>query len=157
MKMDNETREQRQTKLDARVAELRALADRKEAEANRIHGSVNKDGAFWTQPAYGNAAGRAFAAQRDRARSKLEKAAAIYNEAKELRSQADSMEARGVRMAGDAAAEREEAIASADFVVGQSVSTLYGVRKVVKVNAKSILIEGAFKPISVPKHLATAA
>lgn len=155
--MANETREQRQARIDAKVADLRARADAKEAESNALHGAVNKDGAFWTQPAYGNAGGRAFSRQRDRARSKLEKAATIYNEAKELRAQADAMEARGARMAGDAATEREEAIASADFSVGQMVSTLYGIRKVVKVNTKSILIEGAFKPISVPKHLATAA
>lgn len=155
--MANETREQRQARIDARVAELRARADAKEAESNRLSGTVNRDGAFWTQPAYGNAGGRAFAAQRDRARAKLEKAASIYNEAKELRAQADAMEARGARMAGDAAAERDDAIASADFAVGQFVSTLYGVRKVVKVNAKSILVEGSFGPLKVEKHLAQAA
>ena len=66
------------------------------------------------------------------------------------------MEARGARMAGDAAAEREETIAAADFAVGQMVRTLYGVRKVVKVNAKSILIEGSFGPLKVEKHLADA-
>lgn len=155
--MANETRKQRQARIDAKVADLRARAAAKEAESAALHGTVNKDGAFWTQPAYGNAGGRAFARQRDRARSKLEKAAAIYNEAKELRSQADTMEVRGARMSGDAAAEREEAIASADFEVGQLVSTLYGVRKVVKVNAKSILIEGSFGPLKVEKHLAEAA
>lgn len=155
--MAQETREQRQTRIDAKVADLRSRADAKEAESNRIHGSVNKDGAFWTQPAYGNAGGRAFARHRDAERNKLMKAAALYNEAKELRSRADAMEARGARMAGDAAAEREEAIASADFQVGQMVNTLYGVRKVVKVNAKSILIEGSFGPVKVEKHLAEAA
>lgn len=150
------TREQRQVKLDARVAELRARAAAKEVESNALHGTVNKDGAFWTQPAYGNAGGRAFSRQRDRARSRLEKAAGIYNEAKELRSRAEAMEARGVRMAGDAAAEREEAIAASEFAVGQSVKTLYGVRKVVKVNAKTILVEGSFGPLKVEKHLAEA-
>lgn len=155
--MTTETREQRQAKLDARVAELRAMANAKEAQSEALHGSVNKDGAFWTQPAYGNSGGRAFAAQRDRARAKLERAASIYNEAKELRSQADAMEARGVRMAGDAAAERDEAINSAEFAVGQLVDTLYGVRKVVKVNAKSILVEGSLGPLKVEKHLARAA
>lgn len=152
-----ETREQRQARIDAKVAELRARADAKEAESNRLHGTVNKDGAFWTQPAYGNAGGRAFARRRDAERRKLEKANNLFTEAKALRDTADAMEARGARMAGDAAAEREAKIAAADFEVGQMVRTLYGVRKVVKVNRKTILIEGGERPISVPKHLAEAA
>ncbi|WMT90104.1 hypothetical protein [Pelagibacterium sp. H642] len=151
-----ETREQRQARIDAKVAELRARADAKEAESNRLRGSVDDDSTFWTQPAYGNAAGRAFAARRERERSKIVKAGNLYMEAKALRETADSMEARGARMAGDAAAEREAAIAAADFKVGQMVRTLYGVRKVVKVNRKSILIEGGMSPVSVPKHLAEA-
>lgn len=152
-----ETREERQAKLNARVAELRARADSKEAEANRIRGSVNSDSAFWTQPAYGNAAGRSFARNRDRERSRIIKAGEIAAEAKALRDGADAMEVRGVRMAGDAAAEREEAMAAADFMVGQLVKTIYGVRSVVKVNTKTILIEGSFGPIRVEKHLAQAA
>jgi hypothetical protein len=152
-----ETREQRQARVDARVAKLRQQAAAKEAESNRLHGTVNQDSAFWTQPAYGNAAGRAFSRHRDAERNKLIKAGKIAAEAKELRDRADAMEARGARMAGDAAVEREEAIAASDFAVGQMVNTLYGTRKVVKVNAKSILIEGSFGPLKVEKHLATAA
>lgn len=152
-----ETREERQARIDSRVAEFRARAAAKEAEANRLHGTVNKDSAFWTQPAYGNAAGRSFARSRDRERGKLIKAGQIAQEAKEIRMRADAMEARGARMAGDAQAEKEAAIAASDFRVGQMVETLYGVRKVVKVNAKSILIEGAFGPLKVEKHLAHAA
>lgn len=150
----NETREQRQARLDARVARLRADADEKEARAARIDGSVIQDRGFWTQPSYRNGSGRASSRARDRERSKLTKAAELYAEARELRATASALEAGGVRMAGDAAAEREAAIAAADFSVGQLVKTLYGVRKVVKVNAKSILIEGAFGPIRVEKHLA---
>lgn len=41
MNAETETREQRQAKIDARVAELRAQADAKEAEANRLHGTVS--------------------------------------------------------------------------------------------------------------------
>lgn len=152
-----EIREQRQAKIDAKIADLRARADEKEAQSNRLHGTVNQDGAFWTQPAYGNAGGRAFARHRDRERNKLIKAGALAAEAKELRDRAAAMEARGARMSGDAEAEKEAAIAASDFAVGQMVKTLYGVRKVVKVNAKSILIEGAFGPLKVEKHLAEAA
>lgn len=153
-----ETREQLQIKLDARVAELRAQADVKSAEADRIHSTVNSDSAFWTQPAYSNAAGRSFARQRDRERSKVQKAAQIAMEAKELREKAASMEARGVVMAGDAAAQREAVIASTDVQVGQVVdTTFYGLRKVLKVNKKSVLVEGGIAPIKVEKNFIRAA
>ena len=77
-------------------------------------------------------------------------------EAKDLRDRASVMEAHGARMAGDAEAERAAIIAASDFRIGQTVRTLYGDRKIVKVNAKSLLIEGAFGPIRVEKHLAEA-
>lgn len=149
-----ETRERRQARIDAKVADLRARANAKEAESNRLHGAVNQDGAFWTQPAYGNAAGKAFARHRDRERNKLIKAGALAAEANELRERANAIEARGARMAGDADAERNAKIAASDFRVGQTVRTLYGDRRIIKVNAKSLLIEGAFGPIRVEKHLA---
>ncbi len=149
-----ETREQRQARVDARVADLRARADEKEAASNRLHGTVNNDSAFWTQPAYGNAGGRAFARHRDRERSKLIKAGALAAEAKELRDHADAMERRGARMAGDADAERAAKVAALEFRVGQTVRSLYGERRIVKVNAKSLLLEGAFGPIRIEKHLA---
>lgn len=154
----NETREQRQARIDAKVSALRARAAAKEAESDRLHGIVdaNTDSAFWTQPAYGNAAGRSFARERDREREKLLRAGKLYGEAKALRERADAMEAKGARMAGDAAAERETAIASSSFTVGQMAKTLYGVRKIVKVNAKTILVEGSFGPLRVEKHLAEA-
>jgi hypothetical protein len=151
-----ETREQRQARIDAKVADLRRRADEKEAASNRLHGTVNNDSAFWTQPAYGNAGGRAFARHRDRERNKLIKAGQLAAEAKELRDHADTMEKRGARMAGDTDAEREAKVAASDFRVGQIVRSLYGDRKVVKVNAKSLLLEGAFGPIRIEKHLAEA-
>lgn len=152
-----ETREERQAKIDARVAELRAQADRKEAEANRIRGAVNDDPAFWTQPAYGNAAGRSFARSRDRERSRIIKAGEIAAEAKALREQADAMKKRGAVMAGDAAAEREAKIAATEVQVGQIVNTIhFGPRKVLKVNKKSVLVEGSFGPLKVEKHFIAA-
>lgn len=151
-------REELQTKLDRRIAELRAQADIKQAEANRLHSTVNSDSAFWTQPAYSNAAGRAFARQRDRERSKVMKASAIAQEAKDMREKADAMEKRGVVMAGDAAAEREAKIASTEVQVGQIVNTVhYGLRKVLKVNAKTVLVEGSFGPLKIEKHFVRAA
>lgn len=152
-----ETREQRQAKIDARVAELRAQADVKEAEANRLHGTVTKDGAFWTQPAYGNAAGRSFANHRNRERSKLIKAGQIAQEAADLRQEANLMEARGAVMAGDAAAERAAKVASVEVTVGQMVNTIhFGLRRVLKVNAKTVLVEGSFGPLKVEKNFLSA-
>lgn len=151
------TREQRQAKLEAKVAELRARADAKDAEANRIRGNVNDDPAFWTQPAYGNAAGRAFARSRDRERARVVKADELAAEAKALRDRADDMEKRGAVMAGDAAAEREAQIASVEVKVGQVVNTIhFGPRKVLKVNKKTVLVEGSFGPLKVEKHFIAA-
>lgn len=148
-----ETREARQSQVDKRVADLRARADAKEAEAKRLRGSVNDDPAFWTQPAYGNAAGRSFARQRDRDRNRIIKAGVIAAEAKELRERADAFEARGAVMAGDAAAAREAKIAAATVTVGQVVNTVhYGPRKVLKVNKKTVLVEGSFGPLKVEKQ-----
>lgn len=148
-----ETREDRQAKIDARVAELRRRASAKEAEAARVRGAVNDDPAFWTQPAYGNAAGRSFSRSRDRERNRIIKAGQIAAEAKALREKADAMEARGAVMAGDAKAERLAVVESTEVRVGQLVNTtFYGVRKVLKVNAKSVLVEGAFGPLKVEKN-----
>ena len=148
-----ETREQRQARVDRRVAELRAQAADKETQAERLRGSINGDSAFWTQPAYSNNAGRSFARSRERERSKIIKAGQIYAEAKELRDQANVMEARGAVMDGDAAAAREAKIASVQIEVGQVVNTVhYGLRKVLKVNAKSVLVEGSFGPLKVEKQ-----
>jgi len=156
--MAAETREQRQIKVDARVADLRARADRRQAESNRLSDGANRDSAFWTQPAYGNAAGRAFARSRDRERSKIIKAGKLAAEATELRARADVMESRGAVMAGDAAAERVAKIEATEIAAGQFVdTTFYGVRKVLKVNKVSVLVEGAFGPLKVEKQFLRAA
>jgi hypothetical protein len=155
--MSTETREERQAKITARVAELRAAADKKNAEANRILGNVITDYAFWTQPAYGNAAGRSFARQRDRERAKRDKACEIHAEAEALRTKADAMESRGAVVAGDAQSRREKIIASVEVQAGQIVNTtFYGLRKVLKVNAKSVLVEGSFGPLKVEKQYVRA-
>lgn len=152
------TREQRQARIDARVARVRANAAAKQALADKLSGDVNNDPAFWTQPAYGNRAGRAFAHARDRARAKMFKAAEIAAEAKRLRDAADAMERRGAVMAGDAAVVRAEAVAACEVAVGQIVDTThFGLRKVVKVNRATVLVEGAFGPLKVEKQFIRAA
>lgn len=149
----NVTRAERQAKIDARVAELRRRAESKEAEASRIRGTVNNDYAFWTQPAYGNAAGRAFARQRERERNRVIKAGEVAAEAKALRDKADAMKKRGAIMAGDAEVERQEKISATEVAVGEVVdTTFYGLRKVLKVNAKTVLVEGSFGPLKVEKN-----
>lgn len=156
-KIMNDTREERQTKIVARVADLRSQADAKDAEANRVRGAVNDDPAFWTQPAYTNAAGRSFSRQRDRERNRILKAGELAAEATELRNRADAMEKKGAVMAGDASRERQAKIAATEVCVGQTVQTIhYGARKVLKVNKKTVLVEGSFGPIKVEKHFIVA-
>jgi hypothetical protein len=153
MEMDMSDRATKEAALVARVAEIRAQAATKQADADRLSGNVNRDSAFWTQPAYGNAAGRAFARSRERERNKLIKAGEIAAEAKELREKADIMERRGVVMAGDVDAARDAKVASLEVSVGQVVdTTFYGLRKVLKVNAKSVAVEGAFGPLKIGKE-----
>lgn len=150
-------RKTREAQLAARVGEIREQAARKQAEADRLGGTINNDSAFWTQPAYGNAAGRAFARSRERERNKSIKASEIAAEAKALADKADSMERRGVVMAGDADAARDAKIAETEVAVGQIVeTTFYGRRKVTKVNAKTVLVEGAFGPLKVGKEFVRA-
>lgn len=147
----------RQAKVDARVKGLRQQADELEAKSEAMRGAVSPDSAFWTQPAYGNAAGRAFARSRDRERTRIIKAGELLARAKDLRLKADTMEARGAVIAGDAAADRDAKASAVSVAVGQMVDTVhYGRRKVLKVNAKSVLVEGAFGPLKVDRHFIQA-
>lgn len=148
-----ETRAQRQGRIDTRVAELRARAATKQATADRIFAASNQDHAFWAQPACGNAAGRAFARHRDRERNRLAKAASLAAEATELRERADALAARGAVVAGDAKSAREAQIAVCDVSVGDMVDTAhFGLRRVLKVNTKTVLVEGSFGPLKVEKQ-----
>lgn len=151
-------RSEREIDLAAHIGAIRDRAAHKQAAADRISGATNNDPAFWTQPAYGNAAGRSFARSRDRERAKLLKAAEVAAEARALRDQADATERRGVVMAGDAAKSRAAKITSVEVSVGAVVdTTFYGNRKVLKVNAKSVLVEGAFGPLKIGKEFVRVA
>lgn len=147
-------RETRQAAIDARVAELNAQADAKEASANRLRGNVNDDSAFWTQPAGTNASGRAFARHRDAERGRIIKAGALYSEAVALRAKAAGMADRGAIVAGDAKTARAARTSAVIVAVGQIVdTTFYGRRTVLKVNAKSVIVEG---PIKIEKQFIRA-
>lgn len=149
-------RADRQAQVEQRIAHLRSNAAAKFAEAERIHASVNDDPAFWTQPAYSNAAGRAFARNRDRERARIQKSAQIAVEAEELAKKASRMEERGAVMAGDAERAREAVIASCEVKVGDLVdTTLYGIRRVLKVNRKTVAVEGGAAPLTVCKSFIT--
>lgn len=147
------TREERQSVRDARAARIRAKADALASQADKLAALQNRDPAFSTQPVQNNAAGRAFARQRAASRRKFDREMSLRNEAARLASEASRLETTPVRVKGDAAAEKERHAASLDVRVGDTVRTVYGDRRVAKVNAKSIVIEGFTGQIRVEKHL----
>lgn len=147
------TREERQIIRDARAARMRTKAEALAAQADKLSASQNRDPAFLTQPVQNNAAGRAFARQRDAARRKFDREMELRTEAYRLADEAARLKATPVRVKGDAAAEKERYAASLDIRVGDMVRTVYGDRRVAKVNAKSIVIDGFTGQIRVEKHL----
>lgn len=147
------TREERQITRDARAARMRTKAEALAAQADRLAALQNRDPAFSTQPVQNNAAGRAFARQRDAARRKFDREMELRTEAYRLADEAARLEATPVRVKGDAAAEKERYAAALDIRVGDTVRTVYGDRRVAKVNAKSIVIDGFTGQIRVEKHL----
>lgn len=147
-------RAERQAALNAKVDAIRVQASAKMAAFEQIDGTINRDPAFNTQPVPSNSRAASFVSARRRERAKFDKAMGLYQEAKELTAKADHMERSGVRVAGDAERERQAVIASSDFSVGDMVTTLYGVRKIIKVNAKTIKIESSSGGLIVPKNLA---
>lgn len=105
----------------------------------------------------GNAQGRAFARQREKMHAKLGKIVEMRAEAKALSDKASRMEARGVVMAGDAKAAHDSRVAACAVVAGQMVDTThYGIRRVLKVNKVTVLVEGAFGPLKVGKEFVHA-
>lgn len=139
--------------MSATVAEYRATAELLRAKAGRIDGSICKDFAYWSQPSHNTIAGRRLSARKEKDRARMDKAMRLRQEADDYERRANELEANGPRVAGAAAAKREKAIAECVVHVGDSVSSIYGVRKVIKVNAKTVLIEGAFGPVKIEKHL----
>jgi hypothetical protein len=139
-------RAQRQATRDRRIAALEAKAEKLHAAAVRIRSGLPDDYAYWSQPIAPRG--------RKRNQARLAKSDALFNEARELREQAAHLRARKIRVAGDAQAEKDAIVAASDFKVGDVVRTIYGDRKVIKVNRKTIIIPGCFGPIKVEKHLA---
>ena len=151
------TREEKAAKLAASIAKKRAKADYLEAQAARLRAGVSDDYAFWTQPAYGNAAGRAFSSERNRQRAKIQRSGEAMAEATRLRKAADTAEATGARVAGDALAAHTAKITACSVSVGDMVgTTFYGDRRVLKVNRVSVIVEGSGGGLKVGKEFITA-
>lgn len=135
------------TKWANRAATYEARADKLQAEAERLNErkSWETDIAFLTQP------GRI--PQRDAMHRRLERAADLAKQAKALSDKARNLRSMSQRTAGDAEKAREAIRTACDVAVGDMVSSLYGVRRVIKVNRNTVLTEGSFGPIKICKTL----
>ena len=147
------SREQLEAAHSAKVAAMRARADVLQTQADKINATVPTDYAYWTQPVVNTSGGRAFESRRQKARDRMHRASSLGAEATKLRKEADRLEAQGVRVAGDAKAAHDARVDACAVEAGQMVdTTFYGVRRVLKVNRVSVLVEGAFGPLKVGKE-----
>lgn len=141
----------------AKAERYEAWATSAEEKASAIyaaHEAARKDHALWTQPAYvGTAGGRRLQRQRQTVRDALSRAHELSEKAKGYRGRAASLRAMASRNAGDAERQREAVRDALDAVlaVGDEVSTLFGIRRVIKINAKTIRVEGV--SCAIEKHL----
>jgi len=134
-----------------RAARYEAWADTAEAKAKAIQAAQPahaRDPAFVTQPARSS---HAVARERTRLADRDRRAWELEEKAKDYRDKAKNLRAMASRNKGDAEREREAARQALNLSPGDMVSTLFGVRRVVKVNAKSIRVEGVSSAIE--KHL----
>lgn len=131
-----------------------AKAEQQAASIRKSHADRLGDHAMWTQPAYvGTRGGRALVAQRQRIRDALGRAHDLDEKAAGYRSKAGNLRAMAARNAGDAERERVGKRAALDAVlsVGDEVQTLFGVRRVTKINVKTVRVEGV--SCAIEKHL----
>ena len=138
-----------------RADRLDAWALAAEQQAAAIYASqpqYARDPAFLTQPAR---SGRGVARERVRLREREKRAWELEVKAKAHRAKATELRRMAGTNAGDAAAARNahrEALTSI-IAVGDMVESVYGVRRVVKINTKSLRIEGALGAITIDKSL----
>jgi hypothetical protein len=136
-----EIREQRQNKLNRKVARLQSkaqrlegVAEQKQAEFNSYRGDV----AFMTQPASKSSA---FGKKRDKIFGRYEDGIKLQIEAKELKDKANYLQKRGAVVKGDAERKRQVKREEQDKIiaVGSKVyDILYGKNaEVIKVNKKT--------------------
>lgn len=119
----------------ARRADMReTMATKCEAEAARLVAGHSRDHAFLTQPGHIPARARQIA-QTDRAHELTARASAHRAKATELRRMAS-------RTAGDAERAREAKRDTLAVKPGDLVDSLYGRRIVLRVNTKTVRLEG---------------
>jgi len=130
----------------ARADRLIVWADAAEKKADALEANHNHDWAFVSQPGHLPARARQIA-QTDRAMELRRKAADFRSKAATLRQMAS-------RNAGDAEAARStKRDALSTVAPGDYVESVYGFRRVLKVNAKTFRLEGALEPITIDKAL----
>jgi hypothetical protein len=140
----DEVRAYRQTKLDKKVARMRAKADRLQKEADikcAVFDPYWGDTAFWTQPATPSSR---FGRQRAKMYERYNKGLALHAEAQDLRKDAGWKEQAGIRVKGDAERERQQERDERDkvFTVGSKVyDWCFGDGVVKKVNKKTYTIQ----------------
>ena len=139
----------------ARADRLDAWAEAAEAKAQAIYASQPahaRDPAFLTQPARSSrGVARARVALRNRERNGWD----LEVKAKEYRTRATELRRMASANAGDAAKAKDahRADLTSILAVGDMVESIYGVRRVVKINAKSLRLEGGLGPITIDKSL----
>lgn len=127
----------------AKAVRREAWAQAADAKAAAIEGAAPRgDLAFWTQPGLGK--------QRDKARARMQAAHVLRETASAHRAKAAQLRRMAGRNAGDAEAARAATRAALSAQVGDAVSSIYGIRRVLKVNAKTLRIEG---PVTLDKAL----
>lgn len=134
----------------ARSAMLKNAAARNEAKAKSMFDAANTAGntAFNTQP--GRLAGRA------RMNAQTERSFRLQEKAAQQKSRAANLERMANTNKGDAAKGRAQKAAAVKashtgLKKGDQIEgTLYGMREVVKVNAKSVTVKGGVKNFTIP-------
>jgi hypothetical protein len=152
-------RTEREVALAKKIGDMRARAEKLQAESDRLNATINRDWNYWTQPIQNTSRGRAFAKQRDKARERGFKASEMGCEAAKLRKEADRLEKLGVVMPEDRLAAHQAKIAAVKVEPGQMVDTVhYGIREVLKVNRLSVTVKssvnsfGGTGKLNVPKE-----
>ena len=131
----------------AKAEKRRAWAEAADARADALTANRCRDHAFLTQPGHIPARAREIARD-DRAHELRAKAA-------QHRAKASNLDAMASRSAGDAEKAHQAARDAISITVqpGSLVSSVYGVREVLKVNAKTLRLKGNLGPIIIDKSL----
>jgi len=124
----------------AQADRYEALAAKMAAEADRLNElrAHETDIAFLTQP--GRVSGR------DQMRRRLDRAFELAKKAASYSDRAKNLRAMASRNAGDAERARED-LRARPIAVGDLTDSIWGLRRVTKVNKKTVRLEGASCPV----------